>query len=58
MTDIDDVQQLSDAIVQLLANPQMRDQLRDSAAQDYRQRFSREVVVNQYVDFYRRIARR
>ncbi|QQD17485.1 glycosyltransferase [Spongiibacter nanhainus] len=58
LTDIDDVQQLSDAIVQLLANPQMRDQLRDSAAQDYRQRFSREVVVNQYVDFYRRIARR
>ena len=56
LTDIDNVGQLSEAINLALNNEALRGQLVDNAAQVYATTYSRQVIVDAYLDFYRRIA--
>ncbi|WP_374973896.1 glycosyltransferase, partial [Spongiibacter marinus] len=56
LTDIDDVGQLSDAMNLALTDAALRERLVENATQVYATTYSRQVIVDAYLDFYRRIA--
>ncbi len=56
LTDIDDVGQLAEAISATLDDGGLRQRLVDNAAGVYASTYSRQVIVDAYLDFYRRIA--
>ncbi len=56
LTDIDDVGQLAEAISATLDDGGLRQRMVDNAAGVYASTYSRQVIVDAYLDFYRRIA--
>lgn len=56
LTDIDDVGQLAEAMKVALDSEPLRQQLVENAAQVYASTYSRQVIVDAYLNFYRRIA--
>lgn len=56
LTDIDDVGQLSEAMNLALTDVALRERLVENATQVYATTYSRQVIVDAYLDFYRRIA--
>lgn len=55
LTDIDDVAQLAEAINLAINNTALRQQLVDNAKQVYDSTYSRQVIVDSYMNFYKTI---
>ncbi len=55
LTAIDHVDELAEAINRVLDSEELKKQLTENAAEVYRSTYSREVIVNSYLDFYQRI---
>ena len=55
LTEIDDVRQLADALQQVITDSGLRQRLSAQAAEVYQRSYSRQVIVDSYMDFYKTI---